>query len=463
MVPLTHRKNQKIFVLGLGLSGNSAIRALEKGGSIVSAWDDNDLVRNNYIESGRNLTNPKDISIEDFNALILSPGIDIKKSPQRDFICEARKKKIPIISDIQLFMDEVSHRGRENKIIMLTGTNGKSTTAMMIYHILKKLGKKVQVGGNIGTRGVLDFDLSNDAIIFIIELSSYQIELSPNIKPDIAMLLNISPDHLDRHGSMREYINIKFDIFKQQDKNDISIISLDSDITSDEIKKRHFKSNLISYRNDVMGESEIAELNFNGEVIKFDIHSQSNACLVSHPSNITACIACLHAMGIDFESYQLYFDSFRGLNHRTEFIQKYKNIQYINDSKATNADATKQALTSYKNIYWILGGKEKYGGISGITGYFSQIKKAYLIGESAVSLGKTLSNSKIDYENCLTLRNAVKKSTDDAEKSRSEVTVLFSPSCASFDQYKNFEERGMEFVAIVRKLVKERNENKQIN
>ena len=222
MVPLTHRNNQKIFVLGLGLSGNSAIRALEKGGSIVSAWDDDDLVRNNYIESGRNLTNPKDISIEDFNALILSPGIDIKKSPQRDFIYEARKKKIPIISDIQLFMDEVSHRGRDNKIIMLTGTNGKSTTAMMIYHILKKLGKKVQVGGNIGTRGVLDFDLSNEAITFIIELSSYQIELSPNIKPDIAMLLNISPDHLDRHGSMREYINIKFDIFKQQDKNDIS-------------------------------------------------------------------------------------------------------------------------------------------------------------------------------------------------------------------------------------------------
>ena len=171
----------------------------------------------------------------------------------------------------------------------------------------------------------------------------------------------------------------------------------------------------------------------------------------------------MHAMKIEYNSYCKHFNSFRGLPHRTELIHEYKNIQYINDSKATNADATKQALTTYNNIYWILGGVEKYGGISQITQYFSKIKKAYLIGESAESLSTTLFNSKIEYENCVTLRNAINRSTKDAEKSKSKVTILFSPACASFDQYKNFEERGLEFTTIVGEVVKERNEIQQIN
>ena len=463
MIPLTHCKNKKIFVLGLGLSGDSAIRALEEGGAVISAWDDEYQVRKKNIGQGRNIINPQEVSMEDLDAVILSPGIDTEKSPQKRFICEAKRKKKPVICDVQLFMDEITHRNRNDKIIMLTGTNGKSTTVMMIYHILKKLGKNVQVGGNIGSRGVLDFELDTRDIIFIIELSSYQIELSPDIKPDIAMLLNISPDHLDRHGSMDKYTSIKFDIFKNQNEDDVSIIGLDGDTISNELKKRNFESNLITYRDNNAGENKIAELYCDGKVIKYNIQEQLNSRMITHPANITACVACLYAMKIDYNFYCAYFDSFRGLRHRNEFIQEYKNIQYINDSKATNADATKQALTLYDNIYWILGGIEKHGGISQITGYFSQIKKAYLIGESADSLGITLLHSKIDYENCITLRNAIKKSTDDAEKSKSKITILFSPSCASFDQYKNFEERGMEFTNIVRELVKERNEIKQIN
>ncbi len=463
MIPLTHCKNKKIFVLGLGLSGESAIRALEAGGAYVSAWDDNDLVRRNYFRRGKNIINPKEISVEDLDVLFLSPGIDTKKSPQKKFIDEFSRKKKSIICDIQLFVDEISHRKRNDKIIMLTGTNGKSTTSMMIYHILDKLGKKVQVGGNIGTTGVLDFDLSDQDITFIIELSSYQIELSPNIKPDIGILLNISPDHLDRHGNMDKYIDIKFDIFKNQNEDDISIIGLDGDIVSSEIKKRNFESNLISYKNNSLDKNKIAELHTNGEVSKYDISKISASYKITYPSNITACIACMHAMKIDFHSYCKHFDSFRGLRHRTELIHEYKNIQYINDSKATNADATKQALTLFDNIYWILGGVEKYGGISQITQYFSKIKKAYLIGESADSLSKTLFNSKVEYENCVTLRNAINSSTKDAEKSKSRVTILFSPACASFDQYKNFEERGLEFTSIVGEVVRERNEIRQIN
>ena len=463
MIPLTHCKNQKIFVLGLGLSGDSAIRALEAGGADVSAWDDNDRVRKNYFRQGKNIINPEEISVEDLDILFLSPGIDTKKSPQKKFINEFRRKKKSIICDIQLFVDEISHRKRNDKIIMLTGTNGKSTTSMMIYHILDKLGRKVQVGGNIGTRSVLDFDLSDQDITFIIELSSYQIELSPNLKPNIGILLNISPDHLDRHGNMDNYIDIKFDIFKHQNENDISIIGLDEDLVSFEIEKRNFESNLILYKNNLLEEMIIAELYANGEVSKYDISKFLASNKITYPSNITACVACMHAMKIEFNSYCMYFHSFRGLRHRTELINKYKNIQYINDSKATNADATKQALTSYNNIYWILGGIEKYGGISQITQYFSKIKKAYLIGESADSLSKTLLNSKIEYENCVTLRNAINRSTMDAEKSKSSVTILFSPACASFDQYKNFEERGLEFTTIVREVVRARNEIQQIN
>ena len=463
MIPLTHCKNQKIFVLGLGLSGDSAIRALEAGGADVSAWDDNDRVRKNYFRQGKNIINPEEISVEDLDILFLSPGIDTKKSPQKKFINEFRRKKKSIICDIQLFVDEIRHRKRNDKIIMLTGTNGKSTTSMMIYHILDKLGRKVQVGGNIGTRSVLDFDLSDQDITFIIELSSYQIELSPNLKPNIGILLNISPDHLDRHGNMDNYIDIKFDIFKHQNEDDISIIGLDEDLVSFEIEKRNFESNLILYKNNLLEEMIIAELYSNGEVSKYDISKFLASNKITYPSNITACVACMHAMKIEFNSYCMYFHSFRGLRHRTELIYEYKNIQYINDSKATNADATKQALTSYNNIYWILGGIEKYGGISQITQYFSKIKKAYLIGESADSLSKTLLNSKIEYENCVTLRNAINRSTMDAEKSKSSVTILFSPACASFDQYKNFEERGLEFTTIVGEVVRARNEIQQIN
>ncbi len=463
MIPLTHCKNKKIFVLGLGLSGDSAIRSLEAGGANVSAWDDNDRVRKNYFGQGKNIINPKEISVEDLDVLFLSPGIDADKSPQKKFIYEFRRKKKSIICDIQLFADEISYRKRNDKIIMLTGTNGKSTTSMMIYHILDKLGKKVQIGGNIGTRSVLDFDLSDQDMTFIVELSSYQIELSPNIKPDIGMLLNISPDHLDRHGNMDKYIDIKFDIFKHQNEDDISIIGLDGDIVSSEIKKRNFKSNLILYKNNPLNENKIAELHSNGVVSNYDISKYTASHKITYPSNIIACIACMQAMKIQFNSYCKYFDSFRGLRHRTELIHEYNNIQYINDSKATNADATKQALALYNNIYWILGGIEKYGGISQITQYFSKIKKAYLIGESAESLGKTLFDSKIEYENCVTLRNAINRSTKDAEKSKSNVTILFSPACASFDQYKNFEERGLEFTTIVGEVVKERNEIQQIN
>ena len=463
MVPLTHCKNKKIFVLGLGISGDSAIRALEEGGAHVSAWDDNDRVRKNYFRQDKTIINPKEISVEDFDILFLSPGIDTKKSPHKRFIDEFKRKKKSLICDIQLFVDEMSHRKRNDKIIMLTGTNGKSTTSMMIYHILDKLGMKVQIGGNIGTRGVLDFDLSDQDITFIIELSSYQIELSPNIKPNIAILLNISPDHLDRHGAMDKYIDIKFDIFKNQNENDISIIGLDGDIVSSEIKKRNFESNLISYKNSPPSEYGIAELYHNGEVSKIDISKHLASHKITYPSNITACIACMHAMKIEYNAYCMHLDSFKGLRHRTELIQEYKNIQYINDSKATNADATKQALTLYNNIYWILGGIEKYGGISQITQYFSKIKKAYLIGESAESLSTTLLESKIEYENCVTLRNAINRSTMDAEKSKSKATILFSPACASFDQYKNFEERGLEFTTIVGEVVKERDETQQIN
>ena len=262
---------------------------------------------------------------------------------------------------------------------------------------------------------------------------------------------------------MDKYIDIKFDIFKHQNEDDISIIGLDGEIVSSEIKKRNFESNLISYKNYTQHGKEIAELHTNGDESRYDISKYSASNKITYPSNITACIACMHSMKIEFNSYCKHFNSFKGLPHRTELIHEYKNIQYINDSKATNADATKQALTIYNNIYWILGGVEKYGGISQITQYFSKIKKAYLIGESAESLSTTLFNSKIEYENCMTLRNAINRSTKDAEKSKSKVTILFSPACASFDQYKNFEERGLEFTTIVGELVKERNEIRQIN
>jgi len=452
MIPLHHRKDQKIFVFGLGISGISSVNALIKGKAIVYAWDDSIENRNSSGFDDNIIKDPKALNFSDMDALILSPGIPLNY-PNPHWIVEiANKNKVSIIGDIQLFLDEISLSKIPVKMIFVTGTNGKSTTVSIINHLLRFMKANVQLGGNIGTNGVLELNYPKENSIYLIEISSFQIELTPRLKPDIAVLLNISPDHLDRHGDINNYSRIKSKIFSLQNNKDVAIIGADDPNTIKIINsvKKEIKLIRISrnkeVKNGIWGAdgSIIADLDSKKIIIK-NICQNKSLMGEHNIQNIAASMAVIKSLGYSLDDYKSGFDSYFGLKYRMEIMGYHKNICFINDSKATNAEAAREALISCDKIYWILGGLEKNDGINQIKNSFQNIKKAYLIGSSTKSFSKTLLEKKIDYEVCGTLDIAVKKSISDAVKNKFESTVLFSPACASYDQYKNYEERGNAF------------------
>lgn len=469
MISLTHRKNQKIFVLGLGLSGKSTINSLCNGGALVHAWDDNANIRKKCPELKKILIDPDEINIKDYDAIILSPGINFKYPIPHNLVKHARRHRVPILGDIQLFMDELNNRNLKNKVIMVTGTNGKSTTVMLIDHLMKELNEKVQVGGNIGSRSVLEFDLDDEDTIFVIEISSYQIELCHNIKPNIAILLNISPDHIDRHGSFKNYIDIKFDLFRHQDENDFAIFGLDGGIISNTIRSKQIRAKRIcivnqnysnyKYDNDNDKTQKKFYLEKNGENIQYSIEFIGSMNRIINIENISASIACMETLGFKYSKYVSYFQTFKSLKHRTEYICTHNNIDFINDSKATNAFASRQAIQSFSNVFWILGGIKKHGGIDEIKDSFQNIEKAYIIGQAADSFHDCLMSCGIENEVCGTLDIAFKSAIRDANDISTKTTVLFSPACSAFDQYANFEERGNKFCELVNNIKSDKYEN----
>lgn len=469
MISLTHRKNQKIFVLGLGLSGKSTVNSLCSGGALVHAWDDNADIRKTYSEFKKILINPDEINIKDYDAIILSPGINFKNPIPHSLVKHARLKNVPILGDIQLFMDELYKRNLKNKVIMVTGTNGKSSTVMLIDHLMKGLNETVQVGGNIGTRSVLEFDLTNEDTIFIIEISSYQIELCHNIKPHIAILLNISPDHIDRHGTFMNYVDIKFDLFSHQDENDFAILGLDGGIISNTIDSKQIRAKRICfvnqyyskyhYKNDNSKTEKTLYIEKNGGNLQYSLELTGSMNRTINIENISASVACMETLGFQYSEYLSYFQTFKSLKHRSEYIGTHNNIDFINDSKATNAFASKIAIQSFTNVFWILGGIKKYGGIDEIKDSFQNIEKAYLIGQAADSFRDCLMSCGIKYEVCGTLDIALNSAIRDANYIPTKATVLFSPACASFDQFANFEERGNKFCELVNNIKSDKYEN----
>jgi UDP-N-acetylmuramoylalanine--D-glutamate ligase len=285
-------------------------------------------------------------------------------------------------------------------------------------------------------------------------MSSFQIALCPNIKPNIGILLNITADHIDRHKSFENYKNIKFSMFGKQDTNDFSIIenntfqdfgSLDSNLRGKIVLFGH----LISKPKDIL---EVTHKSRSESSTKYELNEDIVLNSKTNLANLAACVACMQIMGHSWNEYSQALNTFQGLEHRVELTTRLNKVSYINDSKATNAAASKGALQSFKNIFWILGGVEKYGGLSDITENLGNVKKAYLIGTAAESFSETLSNVNISNEVCGTLRNAITNSTKDALTLSEEATILFSPACSSYDQFSNFAERGNKFKEIVREI-----------
>jgi UDP-N-acetylmuramoylalanine--D-glutamate ligase len=464
VIPVRAYEGRDVAVFGLGRTGISAAKALLAGGARVHAWDDNEATRAKAEAAGIKLSDINKRDWQGFAALVLSPGVPLYHPKPHRVVEMARATGVPIIGDMELFAMAVNALDAEDrpKIIGITGTNGKSTTTALIGHILKQAGKDVRVGGNIGI-GVLDLAVLHARAIYVLELSSYQLDLVETLRCDAAILLNITPDHLDRHGSMQAYTAAKARIFNNQGPNDVAIVGIDTAHT--QVLYTHLASSggrklcPVSARS-VMGEGVSV---IDGKLYDCMRRAQHVADLNQAPSlpgkhnwqNAAAAYAACRAMGLSREAITAGLMSFPGLAHRCEFVATIEGVRFVNDSKATNADATEQALRAFPRVYWIAGGQAKSDGIAPLTRLFGQVSRAYLIGEASGKYRAILDAADVSNKECGTLDLAVAAAFADAKsdaEQTGEAVVLLSPASASFDQFRDFEHRGDVFRELVLSL-----------
>lgn len=463
MIPVPGYEDQAVAVFGLGRTGITAARALIAGGAKVLAWDDNPDTRTRAKAAGLELSDPERADWEGISALILSPGVPLTHPEPHRFVTRARELGLPVIGDMELFAQAMQSLPAERRpvIIGITGTNGKSTTTALIGHILKKVGRDVRVGGNIG-EAVLGLEPPRAHTVFVLELSSYQLDLVQSLHCNVAIWLNLTGDHLDRHGDMAGYKAAKLRIFANQTGSDLAVIGVNDDPSTgvlNRLKAGHPQQITAISSGHSLSRGIYA---LGGKL--FD--ATGKTCtevmdLVSVPSlpgshnaqNIAAAFAAVRHLGVEPDQIATAIQSFPGLAHRLEFVGAHKGIRFFNDSKATNADAAARALASFDNIYWIAGGRKKEGGIGSLAGYFPRIAKAYLIGEAAGEFAATL-EAAIPCEMAGTLENAIGLALRDASSGgRTAPVILLSPACASFDQFRDFEHRGDVFRTLVQSRI----------
>ncbi|MCV3241073.1 UDP-N-acetylmuramoyl-L-alanine--D-glutamate ligase [Mesorhizobium sp. ZC-5] len=453
MIPAQAFANKKVALFGLGGSGRATAHALKEGGADVLAWDDNPESVVKAAETGIPTGDLRGADWSGFASFVLSPGVPLTHPKPHWTVELARGAGVEIIGDIELFARERTARAPEAPFIAITGTNGKSTTTALTAHILSDAGRDTQMGGNIG-RAVMTLDPPQPGRHYVVECSSYQIELAPSVNPTAGMLLNLTPDHLDRHGTMQHYASIKERLVAGSETAIVGVDDVFCAQIADRLERAGKDVIRISKRlpltdglfadgtNMMQADhgrfSRIATLEDIGS-----LRGQHNA------QNALAAVAACMKVGLSPRDIQSGLDSFPGLAHRMEQVARKDSVLFVNDSKATNADAAAPALSSFARIYWIAGGLPKEGGIEPLRSFFPRIAKAYLIGEAAPGFSATLGET-VPYEISGTLDSAVEHAAADAARDESgEVVVLLSPACASFDQFKNFEVRGDAFRAAV--------------
>ena len=417
MMKPKNMKDKTIGILGLGISGKSVFKCLEAAGSTVYAYDDN-------TSSDLLVTNPNKWPWYELDQIIVSPGIPLT----HPLIKKAKKLKIQINNEIDIFARSFP----KAKVIGVTGTNGKSTTTSLLGHILSFNGFKVQVGGNIGKAASSLTDPGKDGFI-VLELSSFQLETCNNLILDGAIILNITPDHIEWHGNLNNYYNSKIKIASFLKKNAPLIIS-----SNDNLCKKA--------TNDLRDNHNVININDHNKINHSSIKS-----LLHYKENLIASSKILSFLGISENKSLIAVNTFKGLPHRMEFFLKKEKITFINDSKATNAEATLKALEYYKNIFWIVGGVSKSGGIEPSLNYLGNVRKCFLIGESKNEFFNTL-NNKLECSISNTIEKALEEIFSETINLSEEITVLLSPAAASFDQFVNFEKRGQIFKKLVLKM-----------
>ncbi len=453
MIPARAFAGKKVALFGLGGSGIATGHALIEGGAEILAWDDNPESVNRAAAAGIPSGDLRAADWRGFSSFVLSPGVPLTHPKSHWTVELARGAGVEIIGDVELFTRERILQAPSAPFIAISGTNGKSTTTALTAHILKSAGRDTQMGGNIG-RAVMTLDPLADDRFYVIECSSYQIDLAPSINPTAGVLLNLTPDHLDRHGTMQHYASIKERLVSGSDTAIIGVDDIYCTQIADRLEKAGNQVIRISKRLPLTdgyfadGTSLMEAIEGRYSRIAFlegigSLRGQHNA------QNALAAVAACLRVGLDLGEIQAGLESFPGLAHRMEQVGRKGNVLFVNDSKATNADAAAPALSSFPRIYWIAGGLQKEGGIEPLRSYFPRIAKAYLIGEAAPAFSATLGEA-VPYEISETLAAAVEHAAKDAgEDAAADVVVLLSPACASFDQFRNFEVRGDAFRAAV--------------
>ncbi|GAA0647537.1 UDP-N-acetylmuramoyl-L-alanine--D-glutamate ligase [Brevundimonas lenta] len=487
MISVPGFEGRRIAVFGLGRSGLTAARALKAGGALPVLWDDS--------VSSRMQAEAESFAVEDltradwtdFAALVLSPGAPLTHPKPHWTVVKAKAAGVPVIGDIELFARAIAvlPDAERPKVVAITGTNGKSTTTALIGWVLKQAGLTVHVGGNIGI-GVLALPAPTPGAVYVIEVSSYQLDLTTSFAPDVAILTNVSPDHLDRHGGMDGYVAAKKRIFEHaslalvgtDERWGAAILSALTDsgravtAISTSAHPGESRDPVLSRERIELDRAPTASpspdrpkdwvpafagmsgkiearpgaIRIDGQVVA-DLRAARSLPGRHNAQNAAFAYAAARALGVSHDAAVEGLLTFPGLAHRMEEVGRLGAVRFINDSKATNADAARQALASYDRVFWIAGGRAKDGGIESLTDLFPRIRHAYLIGEAASNFADTLDGVRHDL--CGDMATAVAAAAAGAAAERGEQVVLLSPACASFDQYPDFEARGEAFRAAV--------------
>jgi|TARA_B100002003_G_scaffold231001_1_gene241633 UDP-N-acetylmuramoylalanine--D-glutamate ligase len=465
MIPITAYGDKKVAVFGLGRTGLSVAQALVTGGARVLVWDDDPNRRLDAVNLGAEAAAPSPEAWKGIAALVLSPGVPLTHPRPHMVVGLADRLGAEILGDVELF----ARTRPAAAIAAVTGTNGKSTTTSLLGHILSNAGRGVEVGANLG-RPVLDFDVLTAADAYVLELSSYQIDLTKGLRPQVVALLNISPDHLDRHGGMDGYVAAKHRLLEMACPDATLVIGSDDEwsaricqamqaagrkvveiSTVREVANGIFARDGRLYRAGIDTPAElIADLN--GIETLRGAHNWQNAAVA---------FAVAEALGLTTAQIAPALADYPGLPHRLEVVARQGDVVFVNDSKATNGEAAAHALAAYERIYWIAGGIAKQGGIASLTPYFPNVVRAFLIGEAAADFARAL-GSDLGHEISGDLATAVRAAHRAAQKAAlagAGGVVLLSPACASFDQFASFEDRGDQFRALALEIAGQGNNN----
>ena len=448
MPGLDRYRGQRVGVLGLARSGLAAARALQEAGAAVLAYDDDAAsVAASGLKAGR-----RD-EVASLSLLVPSPGVPFTHPAPHPLIQAAQHAGVPILGDVQLFADTLEPGQR---LVGVTGTNGKSTTSALIHHLLRQAGVDAALGGNIG-RAVFDLGPLPPESVVVLELSSYQLDLCQDLQADVAVWLNLAPDHLDRHGDIQGYVQAKRRLLDQQGPGGIAVVGVDDPVS------REVQAGLAAAGHDTRAVSALQPVE-RGAFVEDGILHEAGVGPVPRPvldlrplptlkgahnhQNAAAAYAALRALGLPGEAALLGFASFPGLPHRMEEVASVGGVRLVNDSKATNPDAAARSLGAFANILWIAGGRAKPGGFADLRPHMGAVRHAFLIGEAAPEIARDLGDL-VSCTDAGTLEAALRTALE-AAAGMEEATVLLAPACASFDQFKSFEHRGDAFRALAR-------------